>query len=151
ALEPGAEEGAEEVDGLRAVAADPGGVDGLVVLVDEHHHLVAVVELEPAGEVEEGPLEDRPSGSEIEGGAEMGVVAVAEVIAVEEVTVLLEEGADFVLDDLPGEVPRVGLHVLEGEEDDRVALEVGANAVACAPDGEVGEEAGEVLVALLEE
>ena len=55
---------------------------------------------------------------------------------------LVEEACDLLPDRRPGALEGLGLDVLEGQVDDRVALEVGPVGVARLPDGEVLRRGG---------
>src|SRR5262249_44769422 len=121
------------------------------VLVEEDDDLLAVVGVEVGGEVEEGPLVEGLLGRAVEDLLEAPRVHRVEPATIEQMAVLLEQVDDLLTDLAPAVLERVPLRPLEGQVDDRVALEVGTVRVARLPDGEVLEEGGEVLGALLEE
>ena len=150
ALEPRAQEGSKKLQDLRRISMKVARVDGLVVLVDEDDHLLAVVGVEVAGQIEERPVEQRLFGRTLEYRTEVPALPLAEPLARGQMVVLVEEDLDFLLDRLHGPLEPLELGLLEREVDDRVALKVGPVGLACLPDRQILEQVGEVLVPLLE-
>jgi hypothetical protein len=150
-LQPHAEEVAEEVEDLLAVAVRVSGVDRAVVLVDQHDHALPGRTVKELRQSSERALVVNGVGGVAEDRPKLAGLELVEGVVIEQAPMLTKDLADRRFDlreaSLVGRRPDRA----EADVDDRIALKVGAKIFAGLPHGEVLEQTREILFAALEE